>query len=118
MVRTHKDLEVWQKSIAFVTTIYKATGSFPNQEIYGLTSQIRRSAVSIPSNIAEGATRKGKTEFKQFLYIALASGAELETQLIIGQNLKYLDEIQSKKLIDELNSISRMIQGLIKSISR
>ena len=118
MVRTHKDLEVWQKSIAFVTTIYKATGSFPNQEIYGLTSQIRRSAVSIPSNIAEGATRKGKTEFKQFLYIALASGAELETQLIIGHNLKYFDEIKSKKLLDELNSISRMIQGLIKSISR
>ena len=118
MVRTHKDLEVWQKSIAFVTAIYKATDSFPNSEIYGLTSQIRRSAVSIPSNIAEGATRKHKAEFKQFLYIALSSGAELETQLIIGHNLNYLDQIQSEKLIDELNSISRMIQGLIKSISR
>jgi len=118
MIRTHKDLEVWQKSIAFVTAIYKATDSFPNREIYGLTSQIRRSAVSIPSNIAEGATRKGKTEFKQFLYIALASGAELETQLIIGHNLNYLNKIQSEKLIDDLNTISRMIQGLIKSISR
>ena len=118
MVRTHKDLEVWQKSIAFVTAIYKATDSFPKSEIYGLTSQIRRSAVSIPSNIAEGATRKNKPEFKQFLYIALSSGAELETQLIIAYNLKYLDETQQKTLIDELNSISRMIQGLIKSISR
>jgi len=118
MVRTHKDLEVWQKSVSFVTAIYKATDSFPNKEIYGLTSQIRRSAVSIPSNIAEGAARKNKAEFKQFLYIALSSGAELETQLIIANNLEYLKENQSKIIIDELYSISRMIQGLIKSISR
>lgn len=87
-VRTHRDLDVWQKSITFVTTVYKATDAFPNREIYGLTSQIRRSAVSIPSNIAEGATRKNKAEFKQFLYIGLSSGAELETQLIIANNLK------------------------------
>lgn len=118
MIRTHKDLDVWRKSIDFVTRIYKATDCFPSREIYGLTSQIRRSAVSIPSNIAEGASRKSKVEFKQFLYIALSSGAELDTQLIISCNLKYLDEIQLKILVDELNSISRMIQGLIKSISR
>lgn len=118
MVRTHKDLEVWQKSVSFVTAIYKATDAFPNKEIYGLTSQIRRSAVSIPSNIAEGAARKNKAEFKQFLYIALSSGAELETQLIIANNLEYFKENQSKILLDELYSISRMIQGLIKSISR
>jgi four helix bundle protein len=118
MVSTHKDLDVWQKSIDFVTSIYKATEFFPNREIYGLTSQIRRSAVSIPSNIAEGASRKSKTEFKQFLYIALSSGAELETQLIIANNLEYLKENQSKIMLDELYSISRMIQGLIKSISR
>ena len=118
MVRTHRELDVWQKSINFVTTFYKATDSFPSREIYGLTSQIRRSAVSIPSNIAEGAARKNKAEFKQFLYIALSSSAELETQIIIASNLAYLNEKQSKILLEELYSIARMIQGLIKSISR
>ena len=78
MICTHRNLDVWKKSIDFVTIIYKATESFPKSEIYGLTSQIRRSAVSIPSNIVEGATRKSKIEFKQFLYIALSSSAELE----------------------------------------
>lgn len=117
MVRTHRDLDVWKRSIDFVTCIYKVTESFPKSELYGLTSQIRRSAVSIPSNIAEGATRKGKNEFKQFLYIALASGAELETQLIISGNLGYAKEEQKEQLINELATISRMIQGLLKSIS-
>lgn len=116
MKKTHKDLDVWRKAIDFVTTIYKSTGSFPNREIYGLTSQIRRSAVSIPSNIAEGAARKSASEFKQFLYIALASAAELETQLIIANNLEYLKDNESQTLIAELYSISRMLQGLIKSI--
>ena len=118
MARTHKDLEVWRKAIDFVTVIYGTTGLFPKSEIYGLISQIRRAAVSIPSNIAEGATRKNKTEFKQFLYIALASAAELETQLTIARNLGYLQENEIISLTDELNTISRMIQGLIKSISR
>ncbi|NLC71756.1 MAG: four helix bundle protein [Desulfuromonadaceae bacterium] len=118
MVRTHRDLEVWRKAIDFVTVIYGTTGLFPKSEIYGLTSQIRRSVVSIPSNIAEGATRKNKTEFKQFLYIALSSAAELETQLTISENLGYLQENEIISLTDELNTISRMIQGLIKSISR
>lgn len=115
---THKDLDVWRKAIDFVTIIYKSTDSFPNREIYSLTSQIRRAAVSIPSNIAEGAARKGPSEFRQFLYIALASATELETQLIIANNLEYLKDNDSKTLLDELYAISRMIQGLIKSISR
>lgn len=118
MVRTHKDLDVWQKSIAFVTKIYISTDSFPSRENYGLTSQIRRSAISIPSNIAEGASRKSTSEFKQFLYIALASAAELETQLIIAHNLEYLKDNENQSLIEELYSISRMLQGLIKSIIR
>jgi four helix bundle protein len=117
MIKIHKDLDVWKKAIDFVTTVYRVTDSFPNKEIYGLTSQIRRSAVSIPSNIAEGAARKGKTEFIQFLYIALSSTAELETQLIIANNLKYIKENECKILLDGLYSISRMIQGLIKSIA-
>ncbi len=114
MIKTHKDLDVWKKGIDFVTIIYIETEKFPKTEIYGLTSQIRRAAISIPSNIAEGAARKNKTEFKQFLFIALSSAAELETQLIIAKNLKYLKETET--LLDELNCISRMIQGLIKSI--
>ncbi len=114
---THKDLDVWKRSVIFVTSIYDITKSFPKEEIYGLTSQIRRSAVSIPSNIAEGATRKGKAEFKHFLYIALASGSELETQLLISGNLNYITTTKQTELIDELNTISRMLQGLIKSLN-
>lgn len=90
-MRTHKDLDVWRKSIDFVTRVYEVTNGFPKSELYGLTSQLRRAAVSIPSNIAEGASRKSKTEFKQFLDIALSSGAEIETQIIIAFNLKYLE---------------------------
>jgi four helix bundle protein len=115
-MKTHKDLDVWKKSIALVASIYKITSSFPKEEIYGLTSQIRRSAVSIPSNIAEGAARNHINEFRQFLYISLASAAELETQLIISNMLNFIDNQKSEELILELNSISKMLQGLIKSL--
>ena len=114
---THKDLEVWKKSIEFVTSLYCITKVYPKDELFGLVSQMRRAAVSIPSNIAEGATRKGKVEFKHFLYIALASGAELETQLIISGNLNYIRKEIQMEMIEELTTISRMIQGLIKSIT-
>lgn len=115
-MKTHKDLDVWRKAIDLVTSIYKITSSFPKEEIYGLTSQIRRASVSIPSNIAEGAARNHDNEFRQFLYIALGSAAELETQLIISNILGYVSDENSQELINELNSISRMLQGLIKSI--
>ncbi|MDP1725493.1 MAG: four helix bundle protein [Bacteroidota bacterium] len=114
---THKDLEVWKKSIDFVTRIYDLTKEYPKEELFGLVSQIRRAAVSIPSNIAEGASRKGKTEFRHFLYISLASGAELETQLIISGNLNYISKEKQTELIEELNIISKMLQGLIKSLN-
>jgi four helix bundle protein len=117
MVRTHKDLDVWKKSIEFVTEVYSVTSMFPKSEIYGLSSQIRRAAVSIPSNIAEGATRKHKTEFKQFLYVALSSAAELDTQFIIASNLGFLEKQNLEKIQNELTSICRMIQGLIKSLN-
>ncbi|MFA5010608.1 MAG: four helix bundle protein [Ignavibacteria bacterium] len=87
-IKTHKDLEVWKKSIDLVSEIYEITKSFPKEEIYGLTNQIRRSAVSIPSNIAEGAGRNHDKEFIQFLYIAMGSSSELETQIFICKNLK------------------------------
>ncbi len=115
-MKTHKDLDVWKKAIEFVTAIYKITSTFPKNELYGLTSQIRRASVSIPSNIAEGSARHHDNEYRQFLYVSLGSAAELETQLIISMNLGYLDNENSKALISDLNIISRMIQGLIKSI--
>ena len=117
MIKTHKDLDVWKKSIEFVTEIYKITRDFPAEEKFGLSSQLRRASVSIPSNIAEGATRKGKTEFQQFLYIALASAAEIETQLIIAHNLNFVDATTNEEMIDKLSTIAKMMQGLIKSVN-
>ena len=118
MVRTHKDLDVWKRAIDFVTSIYKITEGFPKSELYGLTSQIRRASVSIPSNIAEGATRKGKNEFRQFLYISLSSGAEVDTQLIIAKNLNYISVNDYNIIAEKLSQISKMTQGLIKSITK
>jgi four helix bundle protein len=115
-MNNHKDLEVWKKSIEYVKNIYEVTKSFPKDEIYGLTNQIRRAAVSIPSNIAEGAARKGETEFKQFLYIALGSLSEVETQLIISLEIGYFDKAQFEKLNSELISIRKMLIGLIRSL--
>lgn len=108
---THKDLDVWKISMDFVVDIYKLTRSFPKDEKYGLTSQLRRAAVSIPSNIAEGAGRKGGKEYIQFLYIALGSLAELDTQLILAERLGYGD---TKKQIEILNTIKSKIINLIK----
>ncbi|MFK7899619.1 MAG: four helix bundle protein [Cyclobacteriaceae bacterium] len=111
-----KELDVWKKAIEFSTTIYQITESFPNQEKYGLISQINRSCVSIPSNIAEGAGRNGNKEFQQFLGYALASSFELETQLIIAKNINYLKLDVFEQLILKLNEIQRMLVGLKKSI--
>jgi four helix bundle protein len=95
-VKSHKDLKVWKESMELVILIYAATKEFPKDELYGLTSQIKRASISIPSNIAEGAGRKGAKEFIRFLYIALGSLSELETQIEIALNLNYvknLDEV-------------------------
>ena len=86
---THKELDIWNLSIDFVVIVYQLTKKFPKEELYGLTSQMRRAAISIPSNIAEGAARKTNKENIQFLYIALGSLSELETQFIIAEKLKY-----------------------------
>jgi four helix bundle protein len=114
-MRTHKDLDVWKDSISFGTKIYRVTTTFPKEEIYGITSQIRRAAISILSNIAEGAARKTSNEFRQFLYIALSSAVELDTQIIISNNLGFINQVEADRLISELDLISRRIQGLIKS---
>jgi len=116
-MKTHHDLEVWNKSVELVTEIYKVTESFPKSELYGLTNQIRRSAVSIPSNIAEGAARASSKELLQFLSVALGSVAELETQLIVSGNLNFIDKNHLDLLLSQIVIIRKMITGLKKSIS-
>ncbi|TCN62194.1 four helix bundle protein [Acetobacteroides hydrogenigenes] len=113
-METHKDLDVWKLSIELVVNIYKFTEEFPKSELYGLTSQIRRAAVSIPSNIAEGAARKNTKEFIQFLYISLGSIAEIDTQLIISQRLGYA-EINGE-LADRIEHIRKMLINLIRKL--
>ena len=115
-MKTHKDLDVWKKSVSLVTSIYEVTKAFPKDEMYGITNQIRRSAVSIPSNIAEGSARQGDKEFAHFLYISLGSLSELETQLIIANNLKYLTITDYELTIEQLEEIRKMLLGLIKYV--
>lgn len=116
-MKTHKDLVVWNDAISFVTTVYKATETFPTEEKFGLINQIRRCAVSIPSNIAEGAARKSNKEFAHFLSIALGSIAELETQLIIACNLNYLITNDFENLIQQLTKIRKMTLGLRSNVN-
>ena len=111
-----KELNVWQKSIQLATDIYDLTSNYPNQETYGLTSQIRRCTISISSNIAEGAGRFSKKEFRHFLNIAYGSSFELETQLIISKNLKYVDDDSFETLNNKITDVQKMLYKLIKSI--
>lgn len=110
-VKTHKDLIVWQKAMDLVEEVYKLTDKMPQSELYGLTSQIRRSAVSIPSNIAEGAARNHDKELLQFLYVALGSAAELETQLLLAERLGFVRIVP----FDGLSEIKKLLLGLIRS---
>ena len=111
-IKTHKDLEVWKKSISFVTDIYKMTAEFPSNEIYGLTNQIRRAAVSIPSNISEGFSRTTDKELLQFLQIARSSATELDTQLIIAKNIGYISN-EISGVDSQLLEIRKMLSALI-----
>lgn len=110
----HRDLEAWKEAIQFVTDIYKATCNFPKEEMWGLTSQIRRASVSIPSNIAEGCTRSSIKDTLRFLDIALGSIAEVETQLLIAQNLDYLN---TDLLLQKLGKINALVQGIKKYLN-
>ena len=116
-MQSYKDLIVWQKSIELVTELYRVTEKFPKTEVFGLTSQIRRAAVSIPSNIAEGYSRKHKPEYIQFLRIAFGSGAELETQMIIIKNLGFAKAesvVLASSLLDEtMRMLNKMISTLV-----
>ena len=117
-VKTFRDLLVWQKSMTLVTDVYRVTKEFPNDERFGLTSQIRRSAVSLPSNIAEGHGRNSTKEYIQFLNITMGSMNELETQLEISKNLKYLEDGVFQKLHDNCREIERMLSSLIRKLKQ
>ncbi len=116
MLKSHKDIVVWQKSIELVSSIYLLTQSFPEAERFGLISQLRRASVSVPSNIAEGAARNSKKEFIQFLYISLGSLSEIETQLIIAEKLKLIDD--KTEVQESVDEIRKLILGLIRSLKR
>lgn len=112
-MKTHKDLDVWKKAVDFVTDLYKETQNFPKEELYGLTSQMRRAAISVPSNIAEGAARQSNKEYIRFLYISLGSLMEIDTQLIIALNLEYIEIKKYEVLKVDIDEIGRMLNGLI-----
>lgn len=115
-MRPHENLEAWTKSIDLVIDIYKTTESFPKEERYGLTSQLRRAAISVPANIAEGAGRNSAREFAHFVSNAQGSASELETELIIAYRLGYLSETLFAQLIGSLSRIGRLITGLSRHI--
>jgi len=116
-MKTYRDLQAWQKSMTLVTEIYKILKSFPKDEIYGLTSQMRRCAISIPSNMAEGYGRNSTNEYVHFLRIATGSLYELQTQLEITMNLNYLGKDDFDKLYESSREIERMLSSLIRKLS-
>lgn len=117
-MKTHKDLDVWKNSIELVTEIYRISKEFPKDEMYGLTSQIRRAAVSVPSNIAEGAARKNENEFIYFLFISRGSLAELETQITIALNLNYLNQSVFDAVSSKIIIVRKQLSGLINHLKR
>jgi four helix bundle protein len=117
VVQSYRDLIVWKKSMALVLNVYRCTQAFPKIETYGLTSQLRRAVVSVPSNIAEGQARLSTGEFKHFLGNARASLAEVETQILIARGLDYLDQNPSDDLLTATAEIGRILNGLIASLA-
>ncbi|MBE0577378.1 MAG: four helix bundle protein [Desulfuromonadales bacterium] len=114
--RPHRRLEVWKQSMILTKDIYSATAGFPKSEGYGLTSQMRRAAVSVPSNLAEGAARRGSKEFKQFINIAQGSLSELDTQLELAHMIGYLEADRHRQLTTAVSDISKMLFGLSRSV--
>ena len=111
----YKKLTVWQRSIQFATVVYRCTSKFPKTELYGLTSQMRNSVISINSNIAEGAGRHSRKEFRHFLHIAYGSACELDSQLIIAKNLGFIPDSEFVNLESELQELQKMLYKLAKS---
>lgn len=118
MIKDYKDLQVWQKGIGLVKDTYILTKGFPKDELFGLVNQMRRSAVSIPSNIAEGWMRQHTNEYIQFLYHSLGSCGEFETQVIIAKDLEYIDNKTKEDLLEKINYIIRMLRNLVKGLRK
>ena len=114
----HKDLDVWKLSMTFVKDIYQLTSKFPDSEKFGIVSQLRRAAVSIPTNIAEGAARQSDKEFTQFLYISLGSLSEAETLVSISNDLGFINDLSKKITAEQIEKIRPLILGLIKYLKR
>ena len=115
--KSYRDLLVWQKGIDLVKVIYSLTSQFPKKEIYGLTNQVQRSAVSVPSNIAEGQARSSSKEFTRFLRIALGSLAEVDTQIEIANQLGYVEKEATDNIQEKIIELRKMLFGLIKSLA-
>ena len=116
MGQDYKDLIAWQNAMDLVSIPYDATEAFPKHEIYSLTNQMRRAAVSVPSNIAEGQSHYSNREFRHFLRRSRGSLAELETQVLIAQRRNYLSELQAAELVKRADEVSRILSGLINSL--
>ena len=116
MLKSYKELKVWQKAYDVCLLVYKTTGAFPSDERYGLTAQARRSAVSVPSNIAEGYGRKTTADYVRMLYIALGSLCELETQIMLSEDLSYRKKDRVTDLKNSISEVERMLKALIRSL--
>jgi four helix bundle protein len=116
-IKSHRDLIAWQKAMELVVAVYKLSKDFPKEELYGLTSQLRRAAVSIPANIAEGQGRRSKTEFRQFLGHARGSLLELDTHLELAFRLEYLNLTEHAFVQEQLREVGRIMNGLIRSLT-
>ena len=117
-MRDFRNLQVWNKAHSLTLDVYKATGSFPKEELYGLTSQLRRSSTSIPTNIAEGCGRSGDAELARFMTISMGSASEVEYQLLLAHDLGYLSQIIYSDLHDKVTEVKRMLAGFIKTLKK
>ncbi len=116
MLRSYRDLLVWQKAMEFVVETYRFTESFPREEVYGLRSQVRRASVSVPSNIAEGYGRASRKEYLQFLYVAQGSLKETETQIILAEMLGYVSKDATELLLEKAALVGKLLGGLIRAL--
>ena len=118
MIKSYKDLKVWEAGMEMAVAVYRATGQFPKPEVFGLVSQMRRAASSVPANIAEGFSRQHKTEFTQYLHIAAGSLSELRTHLCLSERLGFLGSEEAALLEEQADAIGRMLHGLIRTLRK
>ena len=117
-MQDYKNIKVWQKSYKLVLRVYKLTDVFPRHELYALTSQLRRAAVSVPSNIAEGSAKESDTDFARFLEIAIGSAFEMECQLMLAKDLGYIQENSCSDILNEVDEVKKMLASFIRTLRR